>query len=337
MKTLGIMSFILFSAAVAGISFNGCGGKATGADGTVVVEFEWNGKHHITLEELQQEISELPEYKQPQYQDKAGLEEYINLMAESRLILFLAKEKKLDEDPEILKNVQEYFHELMIDRITGQEVDRKLKLTEEDYRLYYEENKSDYIEAEQVRLTCITLADEERANEIFQRIKNGEDIKKVAKELSDGEELTAGPAANPKNPGDTGFFSHSAYAARAKAFANAAFALEVGQMAEEILSIEIREVQYYMIFRKEEHKEARQRTLEEDRVRRNVESGAERQKRENLMNEWLMRLHERAKVQTFPDRIPETPKAEEESEGEPPATDDSAPQPESDEGKPEEP
>ena len=31
-----------------------------------------------------QEISELPEYKQRQYQDKEGLETYMLLMAESR-------------------------------------------------------------------------------------------------------------------------------------------------------------------------------------------------------------------------------------------------------------
>ena len=61
---------------------------------------EWDGKkHHITLEEMQQEISELPEYKQRQYQDKEGLETYMLLMAESRLILSLARDRKLNEDP----------------------------------------------------------------------------------------------------------------------------------------------------------------------------------------------------------------------------------------------
>ena len=106
MKLLGIIGFILVGAAVVSISLNGCGGKA-GAEGTVIAEFEWDGKHQITLEEMLQEISELPTYKQPQYQEaEGGYEEYMNLMAESRLILCLAKDKKLNEDPGVLKKVQ---------------------------------------------------------------------------------------------------------------------------------------------------------------------------------------------------------------------------------------
>ena len=46
-----------------------------------------------------EEIRELPEYKQKWYKDKETFEVHINLMAESRLVLYLAKDRKLDEDP----------------------------------------------------------------------------------------------------------------------------------------------------------------------------------------------------------------------------------------------
>ena len=315
MKTLGIISFILVSAVAVSISFNGCGGKA-GAEGTVIAEFEWNGKHHITLEEMQQEIGELPEYKRGQYEKvEGGFEEYMTLMAESRLILCLAKDQKLDEDAAILKKVQDYYHELLVDRITEMEIDQKLKLTEEDYRLYYEENKSDYVVPEKVRLTCITVTDEERAKEVFQRIKDGEDIVAIAAELSESEELI-GPGANAENPGDTDFFDRQAYAQRAKAFGDAAFELEVGQMYEDILPLEVDSQNYYLIFRKEEYQEERQQTLDEKSVHRNVERQTENQKREELMTDWLIRLHEQAKVKTFTDRVPEPPEAAEGAEGE---------------------
>lgn len=317
MKLLGIISFILIGAVAVSVSLNGCGGKA-GAEGTVIAEFEWNGKHHITLEEMLQEISELPAYKQPQYQEaEGGYEEYMNLMAESRLILCLAKDRKLDEDPGVLKKVQDYYHELLVDRITEVEVDQKLKLTEEDYQLYYEENKGDYVVPEKVRLTCITLTNEERAKETFQRIKDGEDIAALAAELSANGELI-GPGSNNEIPGDTDFFDNTMYSRRAKPFSDMAFELEVGQMNEEILHIELDEENYYLMFRKEEVQPERQQTLDEQSVRRNVERHVENQKREELMTDWLIRLHEQAKVQTFSDRIPDTPvEVEEEAEGEP--------------------
>jgi len=81
----------------------GCGSKTEKIKGTIIAEFDWNGeKHHITLEEMMQEISELPEYKQDQYQEtKEGLEEYMTLMAESRLILMIAQDNDLQENEEI--------------------------------------------------------------------------------------------------------------------------------------------------------------------------------------------------------------------------------------------
>ena len=320
MKLVGIIGFILVGAAVVSISLNGCGGKA-GAEGTVIAEFEWDGKHQITLEEMLQEISELPTYKQPQYQEaEGGYEEYMNLMAESRLILCLAKDKKLDEDPGVLRKVQDYYHELLVDKITEIEVEQKLKLTEEDYQRYYEENKEDYVVTEKVRLTCITVQNEERAKEVFQRIADGEDIADLAKELAEKEELV-GPGSNNEIPGDTGLFDNTLYSRRAKPFSDAAFELEVGQMNEEILHIELDGEHYYLIFRKEEVQPERQQTLEERSVRRNVERHAENQKREELMTDWLIRLHEQAQVKTFADRIPDTPEPEEEAETE--STDES--------------
>ncbi len=315
MKLLGIIGFILIGVVAVSISLNGCGGKA-GAEGTVIAEFEWNGKHYVTLEEMLQEISELPTYKQQQYQEvEGGFEEYMNLMAESRLILCLAKDRKLDEDAGVRKKVQDYYHELLVDRITEIEVDQKLKLTEEDYRIYYEENKSDYVVPEQVRLTCITLTNEERSKAVFERIKGGEDIVAIAKELQGNNELV-GPGANNELPGDTGLFDNKVYSRRAKAFSDAAFALEVGQMNEEILHIELDGENYYLIFRKEEVQPERQQTLEENSVRRNVERQVEHQKREELMTDWLIRLHEQAEVKTFAERIPDTPEPEEEVESE---------------------
>ncbi len=286
--------------------------KKTPTESNVIAEFEWDGKHQITLEEMRWEISELSEYKQKKYKGKEGLEEYMNLMAESRLILCLAKDRKFDEESEIVKKAQDYLHELMVEQITELEVDQKLKLTEEDYRLYYEVHKGNYVEPEQVRLTCITLVNKERAEEVFQRITDGEDIAEIAKELSDKGELV-GPGSDSENPGATVYFTRHSFSAPAQPFVDAAFGLKVGQMNDGVLFVEINTRKYYLIFRKEDYKAERQQALEEEDVHRSVESAVEREKRDALKNDWIVQLHERAKVKIFIDRIPETPEAEEES------------------------
>ena len=298
--------------------FYSCGDKAIGADGTVIAEFEWDGKQRITLEEMMQEISELPEYKQRQYEDKEGLETYMLLMAESRLILSLARDQEFHEDPEILKKVQDYLHELMVKKITAQEVDDKLAVTEQDYLQYYETHKEDYVRPAQVRLMCITLLDKARADETYAQIGEGRDIAELAQELSDKGELV-GPGANPANPGDTDYISRDSFPAGTEPFLDAAFSAEIGTLHDGVIEVDVQGQKYYMIFRKDEARDAYQKPFEEEDVRSNVERKVEREKRQALMDEWIRQLRERAEVKTYIDRIPEASSEEATAEDQPEA------------------
>lgn len=316
---LPVVPLLLLGILVTHPIFYSCGDKAIGADGTVIAEFDWNGKQRITLEEMMQEISELPEYKQRQYQDKEGLETYMLLMAESRLILNLARDEKLNEDPEILKKVQEYLHELMVKRITTQEVDDKLTLSEEDYIQYYETHKEEYVRPAQVRLSCITLLDKDRADEAYAQIKGGKDILEVAQELSDRGELV-GPGANPASPGDTDYISRDSFPTGTEPFLDAAFAGEKGTLHDGVVEVEVQGQKYFMMFRKDDARDEYQKLLDDEDVRKSVERKAEREKRQQLMDEWVRQLRERAEVKTYIDRIPEaqSEEAEEASEEEHP-------------------
>ena len=319
MSKFRCLSIILLLPVLATVPFlYSCGDKAIGADGTVIAEFEWDGKQRITLEEMMQEISELPEYKQRQYTDKVGLEEYMLLMAESRLILCLAKDMKLNEDDEILKKVRDYLQDLMIDKITEQEVDNKLVLEETDYQEYYDEHKEDYVRPAQVRLMCITLRDKERADEVFAEIKAGKDIAVAAQELSDRGELV-GPGSNPATPGDTDYISKNSYPVGTEPFMDAAFNAELETLHPSVIEVEVQGEKYFIIFVKKEARDAFQRPFDEPDVRKNVMRKTESEHRENLMKEWLTRLRERAEVKTFIDRIPDDKPTEPEQESETPS------------------
>ena len=314
------ITYILLALMLAILPFvYSCGDKAIGADGTIIAEFEWDGKHRITLEEMMQEISELPEYKQRRYKDKPGLEEYMTLMAESRMILCLAKDQKLNEDVEILKKVQDYLMDLMIEKITEQEVDSKLILSEADYQAYYDANKENYIRPAQVRLMCITLQDKERADEVFAELKAGKDIAVAAQELSDRGELV-GPGANPAAPGDTDYISRNTYPPGTEPFMDAAFNAEIDVLHPSVIDVEVQGEKYYMMFVKKEARDEFQRPFTEEDVRKNVIRNAEREKRAALMKDWMTRLRERAEVKTFIDRIPEDKTPEEETETPPEET-----------------
>lgn len=319
MKSFNGISLILLLIFTALLFCYSCGEQANGADGTVIAEFEWNGRHRITFEEMMKEIKELPENKQRQYQNKEGLQSYMMLMAESRLILCLARDQKLNEDPEILKKVRDHFsgfpdtpeyrkkredyvHQLMVEKMVEMEVDGKIRYTNEDLKLYYEKHKNYYISEATVRATCITLDNEDFANEVLDVIKTGKDIVEIAEELAEAGRLADGPGTNRDDPGNTYSFSRNA-SPRWSEFINAVFDMDVGEMTNVIFETEVDKETYYLIFRKEEYQPARNQTFSE--VKRDIEQVVVENKTQARIIEWITELSEKAKLKTYPENIPQ--------------------------------
>jgi hypothetical protein len=95
---------------------------------------------------------------------------------------------------------------------------------------------------------------------------------------------------------------------------DAAFSTEMGSLHSSVIEVEVQGEKYYMIFRKDEAREAYQRPLSEEDVRKNVIRKTERDRRDALMKEWKSKLRERAEVKTFIDRIPEDEVPEQKAE-----------------------
>lgn len=261
----------------------------------ILAEFKDNV---VTLDELEQEISELPEWKQSKYKDQAGREEYLTLMAESRMLLNVAVDKGLDKDTEIVKQTREYKDQLMVKELVKREVDDKLAVTDMDLKQYYEEHKDDYVEPEKVAVTEITVKDEEKANEIMEKIKGGADFAEMAKEM-DAKGESFGPGQG--NEGKTKPFSRDSFSS-AREFVEIAFSLEVDGISDTIAQ-PLGDETYYMIVRLDEQIPSRQQEFSEveSKIRRTVE----KQKKKERMDRWLEMLKVENKFQLYPERISE--------------------------------
>lgn len=275
----------------------GCSQKAQNEN--ILAKFD---KQVITLEELDKEISELPEWQQDKYKAREGKEEYLTLMAESRMVLQYAKEKKLYDDPEIIRQTQEYKEQLMSEELEKREVEDKVKVGEPDIVMHYEANKADYIDPEKVTVTEVTLEDEEKAKDIHKRVtEDGEDFTALAKEMSDNRE-SIGPGQG--NEGKATFTKDSY--SQSREFVEGSFAIEIGQITYIVQPMD--DKSYYMIVRLDERVPETQKGLSE--VRDRIERTVEREKKEELRDKWIEDLKSQKKVQLFTDKIPETPKEE---------------------------
>ena len=128
---------------------------------------------------------------------------------------------------------------------------------------------------------------------------------------------SSAPVRNPASPGDTDYIGRDSYPPGTEPFLDAAFAAEIGQTHDGVIEVEVQGQKYYMIFRKDEARDAYQKPFEDEDVHKSVIRKADREKRDALMQDWIRQLRERAEVKTYIDRIPEAQPEEPETETEP--------------------
>lgn len=275
----------------------------------ILAEYKWNGQsYQISLADFNAAIADLPVYRQQNYESRADKAEYLEELIEEKLKILRATDEAFNTLPEHLKKLEDYRHQLMVEKLTEAEVDAKVVYTDEELMAHYKENMSEYIEEAKVRATCITLDDEDLANETLDAIKAGKDIVEMAKELAAANKFANGPGNNQDDPGNTFLFSKSA-SPRWSEFIEAVFAQEIGEMTGHVFEIDVDEEAFYLIFRKEEHHPDRQQEFDE--VKDDIEREIEREKKRARINEWIVEISEKGKLKTYPENIPEPPKPEE--------------------------
>ena len=272
----------------------------------ILAEYKWNGKpYQISLADLNAAISELPIYRQQNYETREDKAEYLEELIDERLQILRAADDGFDSLAEHVKKLEDYTHQLMVEKLTEAEVDAKILVTDEDLMAYYQANLSEYIEEAKARAICITLDDEDFANETLDAIKAGKDIVEMAKELSESGKLANGPGTNQDDPGNTYMFTKAASPGWAE-FTEAVFEQEIGEMTDALFEVDVNDETFYLIFRKEEHHPDRQQEFDE--VKSDVQRTVEREKKRARISEWVTEITEKGKLKTYPENIPEPPK-----------------------------
>ena len=98
------------------------------------------------------------------------------------------------------------------------------KITDEDIKAYFEENKESFNEEEQVAASHILVEDEATAKKVAKKLADGEDFATLAKEFSTD-------TMSAENGGELGFFPRGKMVAE---FEEAAFSMKVDAISDPV-------------------------------------------------------------------------------------------------------
>ena len=183
---------------------------------TILASF---GEQTITLGEFNQLWEEIPEDYKLQLDKSMVLDQMIS----EKLLIQEAKNKGLEEDKDVLEQIKKITEQILVQTLIEREILDKVKVSNEEVAEYYEENKNDFIEKEQVHLGNILVETKEEAQDILEQLKAEGDFSEIAKEKSTGPSAAQG--------GDLGYLSKGTIFPEIE---DVVFALEVGKISDVI-------------------------------------------------------------------------------------------------------
>jgi peptidyl-prolyl cis-trans isomerase C len=180
------------------------------------------GSLEITDKDVDTRLKQLPPQYKATYASEAGRKMLVEQLVQEKLIYLQAKDENYDTNALVLEQVDKARQRLMVGQYIT-DVFKKIQVTDEELKTYYEKNKARFVQNEQIRAKHILFKTQEEAAAAKNRILKGESFEAVAKELS------IGPSAS--NGGDLGWFEKEQMVPE---FATAAFSLEIETISDPV-------------------------------------------------------------------------------------------------------
>ena len=220
----------LFTATLCVAALFGCqGGSTSGGtktegkkEGKVLAEVNSGS---ITTGDFDRELKNLPEYLKAMADTPQGRKEMLDTMVIRELILQQASKDGLDKGPEIEEKLQDLKKRLIVESFLKKKVEVESKVSDEDLKKFYEQNKDKFKSGEQIKASHILVKTEKEAKDVLAKIKAGGNFEELAKSSSVDSSSAKG--------GDLGWFGKGSMV---PAFEKAALALKEGQTSDVVKS-----------------------------------------------------------------------------------------------------
>lgn len=184
-------------------------------------------------------------------------------------------------------DLQQYIKVELTSKTLYDKVTTGITVTDADVLNYYNQNKSKYVQPEEVKASQILVKTQAEAEDIIKQLNAGANFAQLAKEKS----IDTGSKANG---GELGYFTRGQMV---QEFENAAFSQKVGTYSQTPVK-----TQYgYHIILVEDHKQAVQQTF--DQVKGQIKQQLPQTEKDAKFQQYLANLKKQAKIEYAPDFV----------------------------------
>lgn len=181
------------------------------------------GKYTLTKEKyavIKEYMKQRFDYTLSSDEEKEFLEYIIN----KKLMAIQAREEGYAERRDVQIKYEWDFDDIVSHVYYNENIEKKSKVTPQDARKYYDDNKADFVE---LKGQHILIKNKEMASGVAKRIAEGEPFEELAKKYSDDE-------TTKNNGGSLGYFTKGMMV---KEFEDAAYLLAVNQVSKPVKTI----------------------------------------------------------------------------------------------------
>ncbi|OHB66858.1 MAG: hypothetical protein A2Y77_17295 [Planctomycetes bacterium RBG_13_62_9] len=119
-----------------------------------------------------------------QFRDPKAKQEFLQTWLAQEILYRQALQEQLSEKPEVQRLVHDLTRGVLSQQLMNERLASQINITDTDLQTYYAANTSKYVEPTRARISHILVSEEQRANELLKRAKDGADFAALAKEFS---------------------------------------------------------------------------------------------------------------------------------------------------------
>jgi parvulin-like peptidyl-prolyl isomerase len=195
------------------------------------------GNKKIMQSELSAKIEMMPQQFRARYASKESREKLLDQLIKYKLLSQEARSLGIDKQEDVVKRVDEIVNNIIIQKLTSQEVTSKINITDTKLEEYYNANVEKFTVQEKIKVVLIFIEAKKssaekmkKAEMVLDRLKNGEKIKDLINRFSDDMRTN-------KRGGTTGYFARGRrVGSYGQTFEDKAFSMKPGEISEVVKS-----------------------------------------------------------------------------------------------------